>query len=164
MGMEYGGELGNWALLECDLPEEKKNYYNVATAASITGWVRAYLFESICKAEGVVYCDTDSIFCTDAPNLKLSKELGDWGIDGEFKAGGGVAGKKLYSFELKVPKRDKKTGEIVQTHKVASKGAKLTPAQVIQVCQGETVLYKRDSPTYSLKKPPEFIDRRIRMT
>ena len=47
------------------LPESKHHYYNVATAASITGYVRAMLQKGMARCEGVLYCDTDSIAARD---------------------------------------------------------------------------------------------------
>lgn len=152
MDLSYGGDLGNWALLERPLPEEKQNYYNVATAASITGFVRAYLFEAMQACEGVVYCDTDSLFCR-KHHLKLGDELGEWDIEGEF-SGGGIGGKKLYAFKYK----DK------EGYKFASKGARLTPEEVISVCNGNEINYQSIAPTFSLKKEPFFLERKIKMT
>lgn len=150
--MEHAGTLGPWALLEGDLPDVKQTFYNVATAASITGFVRSYLFKAMRNCEGVVYCDTDSIFCEKA-NLPLSKNLGEWDLEATFKKGGGIGGKKLYAFE-------KKEGGF----KIASKGARLAPAQILRVCQGETVKYISEAPTFSCKKDAFFLAREIKMT
>ena len=152
LDLDFAGECGPWALLERDLPEEKQNYYNVATAASITGFVRAYLFEAMEACENVVYCDTDSIFC-ETHHLQLGDELGQWDIEGEF-TGGGIGGKKLYAFKYK----DK------EKYKYASKGARLTPEQILQVCAGDNILYKSDAPTFSLKKDAFFRERNIKLT
>jgi len=163
LDMEYAGTLGKWAVLESPLPEEKQNYYNVATAASITGWVRAYLYKSMKKCKGVVYCDTDSIFCKEA-NLNFDGKLGAWDLEGEFKAGGGIGGKKLYAFEYIKPIKDKKTGKVLKTHKQASKGARLTAKEILRVCQGEIIKYKAIAPSFSLKREVFFLEREIRMT
>jgi hypothetical protein len=151
--MTYAGNMGKWAVLQRPLPEEKQTYYNVATAASITGFVRAYLWKAINSCQGVVYCDTDSIFC-EKHHLDLNDQLGGWDVEGEF-SGGGVGGKKLYCFTDK-----NKKGK----YKIASKGARLTPEEILKVCEGETVLYKNIAPTFSLKNETKFIDRNIRMT
>lgn len=152
---DYAGNLGCWSLLQRPLAEENQRYYNVATAASITGFVRAYLYKSMKKCKGVVYCDTDSIFCKDA-NLQIGEELGQWDIEGKF-SGGGIGGKKLYAFKFIKPKKDKK-------YKYASKGAKLEPEQILNVCRGNTVLYKNHAPTFSIKKDTIFLEREIKMT
>lgn len=152
LGMDYAGTLGQWAVLERPLPEEKQNYYNVATAASITGFVRAYLFEQITKAKNVLYCDTDCIVC-EGGKFETGQKLGQWDLEGEF-SGGGIGGKKLYAFKYK---KDKK-------YKTAVKGAKLSPEQILKVCQGKTIKYKSEAPTFSLKKPYFYLEREIKMT
>ena len=40
--------------------DPKDSFYNVATAASITGFVRAFMWRAICDSEEPLYCDTDS--------------------------------------------------------------------------------------------------------
>lgn len=159
-GLEVTGKVGTRYLMERDLFENEMNYYNVATAASITGWVRAHLFRSLLKVKNPIYCDTDSIICSDLGELSLGKHLGDWGLDGEFK-GGGIGGKKIYALEFKEPiiKNGKKI-----THKTACKGARLSAAEIMRVCQGETVIYKNPVPNFSLKTKKKYIDRAIRMT
>lgn len=152
LDLEYAGDLGKWAVLERPLPEEKQNYYNVATAASITGFVRAYLFQAMRQCKNVVYCDTDSLFCESA-DLRLSDKLGDWDLEGEFSHGG-IAGKKLYAFKYK----DK------DDYKMASKGARLTAEEVLKVCSGEKITYKSIAPTFSLKRDTFFLEREIKMT
>lgn len=157
-GYEFAGELGAWAVLKSPLEDAQMRYYNVATAASITGFVRAYLWRHICmvrKAGGeVLYCDTDSIaFTGDIPSgFRMDKELGGWSLDGEFRRGG-VAGKKLYAFE-------KHTGG----WKTGCKGVRITPHEILRICQGETVTYKRDAPSYGYGKKPSFVVRNVKMT
>lgn len=155
LDMDYAGNLGPWAVLERPLPEEKQNYYNVATAASITGFVRAYLFKAMRNCKNVIYCDTDSITCESA-ELPLGDKLGQWDLEGEFESGG-VGGKKLYAFKYKNPKKDKK-------YKIASKGAKLSASDILRICQGETIKYKSEAPTFSLKNDVYFLEREIKMT
>lgn len=139
------------------LPSAKHRYYNVGTAASITGFVRAKLARAIYKSKGVIYCDTDSVICEKFAGDEMSGELGGWELEAKCK-GGAVAGKKLYVFDLCEP--DKK-GNL---HKTASKGAKLTPQQIKDVAKGETVMYENQAPTFSIKKKPVFIDRNIKRT
>ena len=149
-------EIGAWGervLMARPLPEVKHKYYNVATAASITGYVRATLLRAITQCSGVLYCDTDSIVARDIGTLPLGSGLGEWKLemDGvEFA----IAGKKTYA--------------LLDTEgewKIASKGAKLTPEELVRVAQGETVRYSPPVPTYSIRNPqPEFIKRNIRRT
>lgn len=150
--LEHVGELGPWAILEGDCNPFTQTYYNVATAASITGFQRAYLFKAMRKCEGVLYCDTDSIAC-EKFDLKIGKKLGEWDIEGEFESGG-IGGKKLYAFKYK--EKDK--------YKTASKGAKLQPLEILKICSGEKVLYKSNFPSYSMKRGKFYLERTIKMT
>jgi hypothetical protein len=139
-GYEWTGDLGGFAVMERELEDPEKRFFNVATAASVTGWVRAFLWRQICavrEAGGrVLYCDTDSIACEGGRDaFEISKELGDWSHEGDFVSGG-IGGKKLYAFE-----------GVNGKWKKSCKGADLTPKQILNVCQGEIVEYKRDAPT-----------------
>jgi len=161
-GKEFAGELGPWAVLKSELLEEQKRYYNVATAASITGFVRAYLWRHIkaIEKEGgrVLYCDTDSIACTGkAPkSMKIGKDLGEWGNDGNFEFGA-IAGKKLYAFK-------KKDG----TWKTGCKGVRISPEEIVRVAKGEDVTYQREAPSFGIRKGkiegPRFVTRIVRKT
>jgi hypothetical protein len=146
----YDTDLGPWALLSRELPDEKRHYYNVAVAASVTGFVRAYLWRAIKQCSGVLYCDTDSIACVDSGELELDPEnLGAWDIEAECDWGG-IAGKKLYAFHTK-------TGE----WKKASKGVRLTAEEIITVAKGMPVTYTPENPSFSVKRGIGFISRTI---
>lgn len=163
-GYEFAGELGQWAVLKSALEDAQLRYYNVATAASITGFVRAYLWRHICsirKAGGeVLYCDTDSLAFTGRvpSDFRIDKELGGWSIEGTFDHGG-IAGKKLYAFHNA---QGKQAGD--KEWKCGCKGVRITPHEILAVCQGKTVTYKRDAPSYGYGKKPSFVTRRVRMT
>lgn len=157
-GKEFGGELGPWALMTEPLEPEKQRYYNVATAASITGFVRAYLWRNLCTIQRtgrLIYCDTDSIiFEGDMPkSITISKELGEWSLEGHYIKGG-IGGKKLYCLFDKVNDEWKKS----------CKGVNITPEAILKVCAGEEVTYTRDAPTYGYAKSPRFCIRRVKMT
>jgi hypothetical protein len=122
--------------------DRAKRFYNVATAASVTGYVRAFLWRSLQNCRGVCYCDTDSIMAVDVSGLELSEtEIGQWKIEAHGK-NAWIAGKKLYTVELTMP--DKKGN----THKSASKGVKLEPEDIIKVAKGEEVTWYADAPTF----------------
>lgn len=147
-------------------PEYEHKYYNVATAASITGFVRAYLWKAITQCEGVLYCDTDSITCSKANGLTLGENLGEWECEakGNYMA---IGGKKMYAFL-------KNDGE----WKTASKGVRLTPDEIIEVASGGEVTKYIDAPSfgvrhgnkkgfsadYSDNQTAQFISRKIRKT
>lgn len=151
-GWEIRGELGDGILCSIPLQSDFMRYYNVATGASITGFVRAMLLEAISKVENPIYCDTDSLIFSGECDLPLGNELGQWKIEGIFSEGY-FAGKKLYAL------KDKK-GEI----KLASKGAKLTFDQIKNTSLGKEEIYKQESPIFSWYKEPKFLDRKIRKT
>ena len=58
-------------------------FFNVATAASITGFVRSYLFRSLLAVKNPVYCDTDSIMCSNGDKLDIGGNLGQWELESE---------------------------------------------------------------------------------
>lgn len=151
------------------LPEIKHQYYNVATAASITGFARAHLFRASKLCRGLIYGDTDSLTAEDVSQLHIGKELGQWKIELQGKRYA-VAGKKNYALESSdstikdyhaFDSREEKTGH----WKIACKGARLTPSELVRAASGETIIYKPESPTYSVTRDvPRFIDRKIRCT
>ena len=65
---------------------DKLRFYNIATAASITGAARSVLMRAIADAVDPIYCDTDSIICRRlGPNQTLSDtELGAWKVESTF--------------------------------------------------------------------------------
>lgn len=152
-------------------PDPVDDFYNVATAASITAYVRSYLWRSICACKNPVYCDTDSIIC-ESSGVRIGTELGEWSLDAETTKKGKlyIGGKKLYTFKDK----DKKV------HK-ANKGARLSHDQIVDIVQNKkTFEWFNDAPSFSLKfgiypgidfgekdlktKRTGFIKRRIRST
>lgn len=139
-------------------------FYNIATAASITGAARANLLRNLHLSDRPIYCDTDSIICEDFSGNLDETELGAWKIEalGDLAA---IAGKKLYAiFE----------GDKVL--KKASKGCRLEGEQIIDICNGASILYRNDVPTFSFAKRnlnsvetdfgpwATFVKRSIRMT
>lgn len=140
------------ATLSDDSP--KRRYYNIATAASITGFVRAQLYRALDSCSGLIYCDTDSIAAKNTDSLRVSDTLGDWKkeMPGDFYA---VAGKKLYAF------RNAETG----LYKTACKGVDLSAEQIIRVANGETIEYVPEVPCYSLTRSvPRYINRNVMRT
>lgn len=144
-------------------------YYNVATAASITGFVRSYLFRSMHVCSGLIYCDTDSIAARDTSCLDYGKELGKWKDEGSFDRFA-IAGKKLYAFHLKGQSDtyDPKADE--PNWKLASKGVQFGkmiegPDQIMALARGEEIEHLPEAPTYSItRNEPRFINRSLRST
>lgn len=157
-------ELGPWGeriLLGRKLPESKHRYYNVATAASITGKVRSVLMRGIAATSQPMYVDTDCIFARDISHVPQGDDLGQWKLEAACTEYA-IAGKKTYAARLATPIiKDGKTIE----WKTASKGVKLTPEQIIRVAEGEAITYAPMVPTYSIHHAtPEFIHRVIKRT
>jgi hypothetical protein len=142
-------------LLWRPLPIENHRYYNIATAASITGYVRAELFKDLCGVRYPLYCDTDSISAMGVDGLSLGPELGQWKLEKECNAYA-IVGKKMYTF------RSQDTNE---WDKVACKGVQLTAEQIIRAAKGEKIRFDPLVPTYSITRPePRFISRSVRVT
>lgn len=134
-------------------PAPRKNgFYNVATAASITGAARANLHRNLALATRPIYCDTDSIICTGFNGDLSESGLGGWKLEatGTLAA---IGGKKLYTIL---------DGET--PIKSASKGVRLTPHDIISVCKGQTIRYENPVPNFKLDGSAEFVTRNIRMT
>lgn len=149
---------GDRHLMARPLPEEKHRFYNVATAASITGFVRAHLFKALKQCEGLLYCDTDSIAAASTGKVEQGNELGQFKHElycDEYA----IAGKKLYAFH------GRKNDDSAPEWKIASKGVRLTADEVIKVAKGGKVRYTPEVPTYSVQRDqPVFIGREISRT
>lgn len=153
-GYEYENLMGKFALMSAPIKEEKKQFYNVATAASITGYVRAFLFRHIISCDVPLYCDTDSLACRGF-NGQIGEEIGAWNYEGTFNRGA-IAGKKLYAFEYE------KDGQ--KRHKISSKGVKLNAKQIFSIAEGEEITYRNEAPTFSIGSEPKFVTRRVNRT
>jgi DNA polymerase type B, organellar and viral len=152
-GYSFCAELPKHAIMQKPLDEKSQRYYNVAVAASITGFVRAYLIKNIHRCENVYYCDTDSIVCDSYDDSIIGSELGKFACEGTFDYGA-IAGKKMYAFKYANENK----------YKTACKGAKLTPKEIIKIALGAEIIYKPENPTFSLRNGIDFIDRKIKAT
>ncbi len=174
--LEYDGKSKNWyyldenerlwllenllgskkqlALISQKLPEYQQRYYNVATGASITGFVRALLWRGICEVKNPYYCDTDSIMAENTGKLPLNENLGGWKLEANIDRIA-IAGKKLYAAHTLDPK---------EPWRLAHKGADLTAAEIFDIAAGKTIEYQREAPSMSLKTGIKFISRKIKKT
>lgn len=153
-------------LINRPIPEEKHRFFNVATAASITGYVRAMLFEALCQVSNPIYCDTDSIACRSTASLPLGDGLGEWKVEGAFDEYA-IAGKKMYSFhKVGAPRTLELDSRGNYSHyKVACKGVDLSPYELQRAAAGNNVTYSPMVPTYSVKRTaPIFVPRDVRLT
>jgi len=150
-------EFREWVIVHKNQDEKAKKFFNLATAASITGFVRAKLWRAVCNCKRPIYCDTDSI-CAESfgDDVTLSSELGDWGIEYKYNRVI-VCGKKLYAF--------RKVGRLADDEKrwkIASKGARLNEKDLIKIAAGKTITFRSNVPTFSIaKSQPTFMERNI---
>ena len=137
-------------------PAKSKPYFNVATAASITGAARAQLLRALAVADTPIYCDTDSIICKNLPEgkgIKVSDTyLGAWKIEKSVDEMA-IAGKKLYACW--------KNGEAV---KWASKGVRLEANEIREIAEGEEKTYRNPAPKFGFDGGAKFITRRVKAT
>lgn len=137
-------------------------FINVATAASITGCVRAFLMRSMAQCKGVVYCDTDSIIAGDVNKLKFGDKLGEWKVElivDTSKPGQSIAiaGKKLYAATAGQKDKHGKT-----IWKKASKGVNLSAEKIVEVAEKNYVPMAFHAPTFSLFSKPKFVTREVK--
>lgn len=154
---------GRWLMYQ-PIPEGRHWYYNIATAASITGYVRAKLFRDLTQARGLIYCDTDSISARSVAGLAIGKQLGEWKVELECDAYA-VAGKKMYAFRSAFDQQpDLKTGVYKfpkGAYKVACKGVDLEAQDIIRAARGEKVVYLPEVPTYSITRAKPCLINRV---
>lgn len=149
-------------------PNPMFTFYNVGTAASITGAARAELLEALQLVTDPIYCDTDSIICKDTGSLRLhNSDLGAWDLEDEFTQVV-IAGKKLYSVRHKSAK--KRSAEdlargLSPDFTVKSKGtAGLTENDLLSMLAGETITMRNFGPTLTRRGRQDYIKRKIRIT
>lgn len=162
---------GNYQIWKSRTPMH--HYLNVATAASITGAARSMLLRGYAEAQRPIYCDTDSLLCEEFNGHISDTELGAWKIEaqGDLAA---IGGKKLYAIFTftfpgpnkrgEEPERVKFRGRDMWLVKKAHKGAKVTGADIISICEGKTIEYRSESPAFKLSGKTKFVERKIRMT
>ena len=149
-----------WCLVGEPQDETTTGFYNIATGASITGFVRAMLWRSICAAKHPMYCDTDSITAESfGSEVIIGTELGEWESEAKYDRVV-IAGRKLYAMHY----RGEKVND-VSAWKKACKGADLNYKEIIRAAHGEKVTFNNKAPTFSmLRKEPTFVSRVITNT
>jgi hypothetical protein len=155
-----------WLLVSETIKREQYRFYNLATAASITGLVRADLWRVIRNAKRPLYCDTDSVTAVDFGGVEIGDELGQWGIEGEYDRLI-ICGKKMYAFHKSgMPWEDSLDRRAkVKNWKKATKGASLTAQNLMEIAAGRPSTFLPMVPTFSVhKSDPRFTARIIKMT
>jgi hypothetical protein len=158
--MDSWKEFREWVIVSRAQDNSKKKFFNLATAASITGFVRAKLWRAIVECDTPYYCDTDSITAKGfGESVVIGTQLGEWEIEYKYDRVI-ICGKKLYAFHHREKKMNDKA-----SWKIASKGARLNYADLIKVASGQVVTFRNMAPTFSVSKvAPTFISRDIKAT
>jgi hypothetical protein len=156
-GYDWESDYGNICLWS-QSSYDGFGFFDVATGASITGFVRAMLWRAMCQSKDVLYVDTDSMICKSS-RVHIGEELGQWKLEGQVKKCA-IAGKKLYAVDWGRPV-DRKNPD--SRYKIASKGARLTFRQILALCDGKSIIWKNDAPTFSLTGA-HFVEREITAT
>ena len=151
-GYDLADYFGPHAIMCRPISDGRKHFYNVATAASITGFQRAQLWRAMCQCSNVLYVDTDNIKSERFGVADIGDAVGQWSLEHSCDYGA-FAGKKLYA-----------TRSTSGKWRVASKGAKLTHDDIIEIARGGTIHYARDVPSFSIKSGTRFLARDIKMT
>lgn len=164
LGFSIHGEIHDRLIISKETDESNWRHYNVATGASITGFVRAYLLRALHSVDNPIYCDTDSIIFIGASNLRQGNNLGEWKSEGTFHEGG-IGGKKIYAFRNRGYYKLPADSDLRRKYeKTACKGLRLEYDEIIKVCKGEIVSKTPENPIYSLKKGKYFLKKTIAMT
>lgn len=132
-------------------------FYDVATGGSITGFQRAVFWRGVCSSKGVIYGDTDGLLCR-STSLPLGDKLGQWKREHAADVHvteARIAGKKLYA--LKWSRPDKQGN----WYKIASKGARLSWGDMLQICRGRSIIWENEAPTFSISGA-HFVRRTIK--
>lgn len=143
-----------------------RSYLNVGTGASITGGARAELLRGISQAEGVLYCDTDSIICKRFNGLSDASQLGAWKVETSAHTVA-IADKKMYALwgaatgGTEGDKRFKAYGDTACV-KLASKGVRATAADIMALARGQTVEFVPLAPTIKLDGSQVWTNRRLK--
>ena len=138
-------------------PDPVERFYNVATAGSITGAVRANLWGSILSCDRPIYSDTDSIINIGGYRLDTGNDLGQWKIE-EQCSDAYIAQRKMYGLRCV---NYGNFGPVDKTKK-ACKGVKLEFDEIKRgVLSGRSIETVRDAPAYSLKYGRRYFTRKV---
>ena len=141
-GFSWYSDVFGRALWRRQADEETREagYFDVATAASITGYVRAMTWQAIQHVDTPLYCDTDGLKCLHDRGLSTaSKKLGTWKLEMRPVENIVVAKKIHYSRDI--------DGE----EKLACKGGRLKYEDLVEMALGLDVTWFADFPTFSAK-------------
>lgn len=162
-------------------PVIELRFYNIATAASITGAARSVLLRGLHAVKGLAYCDTDSIFAASSGSLRIDdSSLGAWKHEAR-ATHSAFAGRKLYALCeaqsehpahcKQIKKGEKCTHENFKHEgrrwtciKQGTKGNRITAWQTFRVTNGKTVKWLNQSPTFKLDGSVQYLSREVSAT
>jgi hypothetical protein len=104
---------------------------------------------------------------SDLKILPQSDKLGDWEKEAENCPIGHFAGKKLYGVELPGDNKCSCNNPLkkdCKKHKIATKGGKLSFADIGRIIKGEKVTWQNPAPSFSIAGEASFVVRSIRST
>lgn len=168
-GFEVDGEIGERIIGALRKEPIPRQYYNVATGASITGAGRSIFMHAWASADRTSYGDTDSQWCQELPLDLHQKKLGAWKLETECDTLY-VAGKKLYAAHRGRAKVGSKKwidgfyddpGKNTKPIKCASKGVRMKPEDIARVALGETIRVPIEAPSLRVGQEAKFIARDI---
>lgn len=133
---------------------QKLKFLNVGTSASITGAARAVLMRAIHLAKNPIYCDTDSLICSELRGVPIDNlQLGAWKLETEISELI-VCGKKEYAYKTCGGKE-----------KIVTKGASgLSWNDMLEILAGEMKISVNRAPTLTKRGEQSYIRRTIRRT
>lgn len=156
--------IDNMSYMLWSKPLKSRKYFNIATAASITGASRSILLNGLTSANEVHYCDTDSIFAKGEGSLPLSDlELGSWKIEAEADSAA-FCGKKLYALFAANGDCIKKAHKGIPSKRPGFEG--ITGNEIRKLATGELeyVTVSNDVPHFKLSGKHGFVTRKVRRT
>lgn len=132
---------------------KEEGFFDVATAASITGYQRAKLWRALCAVRTPLYSDTDSILCVEPGQLELSqKQLGAWKVEMR-PVYTVVCGKKLYACV-----------DAAGETKIACKGVRMEIEEMIELSKNKYFKWSSKNPSFSVKSGFSYLEREIRIS
>lgn len=149
-GWDLHEDWGWMLVLRKPAPSREFSYFDVATAASITGAARAKLMRGLANSARPIYCDTDSIICETLSEDVNDTRLGAWKLEAEGNRAI-IVGKKMYAL------LQNKT-----MIKSANKGVRMDKKDFLAVAKGKAYTYFRDAPTFKHDGSAVFIQRTIK--
>lgn len=146
-GFEWHSDINGMSMFS--QPAENGRFNNCATGASITGFVRAYLWRAICDAVDPIYCDTDSLVCRNFKG-QTGPELGQWKLEADIRTAY-VGGRKNYAML-----------SVDGDWKQATKGFRVDCKEHAESIENsQKIVWKNDAPSFSVKYGARFIEREI---